>query len=447
MPKSISGFSKLSKRGKLKWIVENFFKDPELVMKELKSYWLSDEEQQKILDGFSENTISNFHLPFSVSPNWLINNQTYCVPMVIEESSVVAAASSAAKYWQSRGGFNAEVLGVEKLGQIHFTYQGDEEDLQMAMPAVEEQLRKATAALTANMEQRGGGVKRIELKKLTEGPSDCYTLLVSFHTADSMGANFINSVLEVMGQSLRTFSNGHEKLKQGDLTVLMAILSNLTPDCLVRVSVEVPIDQLACPGTGISPQEFAHRFYLAVQIARADPYRAATHNKGIFNGVDAVVIATGNDFRAVEACGHAYAARDGQYRSLSHCSLDDDIFRFWMDLPLALGTVGGLTSLHPMARRSLELLDNPSAEILMQIAASVGLAQNFAALRSLVTIGIQQGHMRMHLSNILSRLEATEREIKEALVYFADRAVSHSAVQEFLHLLRDKSTIEGDLSA
>jgi len=427
-------------------MVENFFKDPELVMKELKSYWLPDEEQQKILDGFSENTISNFHLPFSVSPNWLINDQTYCVPMVIEESSVVAAASSAAKYWQSRGGFKAEVLGIEKLGQIHFTYAGRVEDLQTVMPALDKRLRQDTAALTANMEQRGGGIQRIELKKIDNGPKYAYTLVVFFHTADSMGANFINSVLEVMAQSLRKYAAGHPKLKQGELTIVMAILSNLTPQCLVRVSVTSPIDQLACPGTGISPQEFAKRFHLAVEIARADPYRAATHNKGIFNGVDAVVISTGNDFRAVEACGHAYAARDGQYRSLSFCSIDDGIFHFWMDLPLALGTVGGLTSLHPMARRSLELLENPSAESLMKIAASVGLAQNFAALRSLVTIGIQQGHMRMHLSNILSRLEATEKEMKEALVYFADRAVSHGAVQEFLQLLRSQAQVEGDLS-
>ena len=445
MQKSISGFSKLSKRGKLRWMVENFFKDPELVMNELKSYWLRDEEQQKILDGFSENTISNYHLPFSVSPNWLINGTTYCVPMVIEESSVVAAASSAAKYWQSRGGFKAEVLGIEKLGQIHFTFEGREEDLRNKLPDLETSLRKDAAELTANMEKRGGGVQRIELKKLVGGPQHCYTLVVFFHTADSMGANFINSVLEVMAESLRTYAEDHQELQKGNLTVLMAILSNLTPDCLVRVSVEAPISQLACPGNQISPDEFAQRFYLAVAIAKADPYRATTHNKGIFNGVDAVVIATGNDFRAVEACGHAYAARDGQYRSLSNCSIDGGVFRFWMDLPLALGTVGGLTTLHPMARRSLELLDNPSATSLMQIAGSVGLAQNFAALRSLVTIGIQQGHMRMHLSNILSRLEATEKEIKEALVHFADRAVSHTAVQEFLQLVRSRTKIEGDL--
>ena len=159
-------------------------------------------------------------------------------------------------------------------------------------------------------------------------------------------------------------------------------------------------------------------------------------NKGIYNGIDAVVIATGNDFRAIEACGHTYAAKDGQYSSLSHCSIKDGIFKFWIDLPLAVGTVGGLTSLHPIAKRSLELLEEPSAQELMSIIATAGLAQNFSALRSLVTTGIQQGHMKMHLQNILNQLKATKDEELAAIEHFANEIVSYSAVREYLDKFR-----------
>ena len=181
---------------------------------------------------------------------------------------------------------------------------------------------------------------------------------------------------------------------------------------------------------------FAVKFSKAVRIARLDPYRATTHNKGIFNGIDAVVLATGNDFRAIEACGHTYAARDGQYRSLSQCEVKNNTFKFWMDIPLAIGTVGGLTKLHPLAHRSLELLGHPNARELMMVIAATGLAQNFAAVRSLVTTGIQQGHMKMHLLNILNHLGANEQEAKEAVVYFKDRVVSFASVREFLDWAR-----------
>ena len=183
-------------------------------------------------------------------------------------------------------------------------------------------------------------------------------------------------------------------------------------------------------------ESLARRFAMAVRIAQIDPYRATTHNKGIYNGIDAVVLATGNDFRAIEACGHTYAARDGQYRSLSRCTVHDGIFHFELEIPLALGTVGGLTALHPLARLSLELLGRPSARELMQIVAAVGLAQNFAAVRSLVTTGIQQGHMKMHLTNILNHLGANEAESAAAQSYFTGQTVSFSAVRTFLDQTR-----------
>lgn len=436
--KTISGFSKLSKRGKIKWLVENFFKDPEHVMKDLISYWHHDEGQQQILDGFSENTVSNFPMPYGLAPNFVIDGKTYCVPMVIEESSVVAAASAAAKFWMTRGGFKTEILGTTKIGQVHFKWEGQAIKLYQLFPEIKEYLIDNARSITLNMEKRGGGIKDIELIDFSDEEPHLYQLRASFETCDSMGANFINSVLENFAASLEQFFLDHKNLddKERDVDIVMSILSNYTPECLVRAGVECRVEELGKFKGGLDAESFAEKFRTAMSIAHIDPYRATTHNKGIFNGIDAIVLATGNDFRAIESCGHTYAARDGQYRSLSHCEVKDGIFKFWLDIPLAVGTVGGLTSLHPIAKRSLELLGNPDAEELMRIIATVGLAQNFAAIRSLVTVGIQQGHMKMHLMNVLNHLQATENEIKEALVHFSDKVVSFSSVREFLQGLR-----------
>ena len=216
----------------------------------------------------------------------------------------------------------------------------------------------------------------------------------------------------------------------------MSILSNYVPECLVRAEVSCRVDELTLDGH-FSGEEFAEKFMQAVRIAEVEPYRAVTHNKGIMNGVDAVVIATGNDFRAVEAGVHAYAAKDGHYASLSHASLDNGIFKFWMDIPLALGTVGGLTGLHPMVKLALEMLGKPSAPQLMEIVAVAGLAQNFAALRSLTTTGIQKGHMKMHLLNILNQIGANTTEKEQLVQHFKTNSVSHRAVVDALKNLRD----------
>lgn len=432
--KIISGFSKLSKVGKLKWLAENFFKDPQSTIEELRSYWHSDDDQQKILDGFSENTISNFPMPFGVAPNFLIDGKPYAVPMVIEESSVVAAASMAAKYWMSRGGFKTTILGTIKIGQVHFKWFGGKELFIKIFPQIKADLIQEAKSITANMDKRGGGILDIELLDFTEKEDGLYQLRCSFETCDSMGANFINSVLEQFGKSLQTFIFNHPSTsgQSNQLMVIMCILSNFTPDCLVRAEVSCPISELGTMGFDLDAEALAYKFWTAIRIAEIDPYRATTHNKGIFNGIDAVVLATGNDFRAIEACGHAYAAKDGQYKSLSHCSIEDDVFRFWIDMPLAVGTVGGLTNLHPIAKKSLELLGNPTAEELMKVIAVTGLAQNFAAIRSLITTGIQSGHMKMHLVNILHQLKARDNEIKNAVEYFSDKVVSFSAVRDFL---------------
>ena len=435
---AVTGFSKMSKRHKLRWLVENFFKDPDSVKSELKSFWHRNEDQQKILDGFSENTITNYYMPYGVAPNFLINDKTYCVPMVIEESSVVAAAASAAKYWQTRGGFKAEVLSTRKIGQVHFSWDGDAEKLNSVFEELKVALLSSVEVITTNMRRRGGGVQDIQLLNMTDLEKGYYQLKVSFETCDSMGANFINSVLEEFSKTLQNFVAKNEVLvKDGnEVQIIMSILSNYTPECLVRVAVECPIADLGSFENGYNSQQFADAFYKAIRIAQIDSYRATTHNKGIFNGIDAVVIATANDFRAIEACGHTYASRDGQYRSLSNCSIEDGMFKFWLDLPLALGTVGGLTKLHPIANRSLELLGNPGAKELMQIIAATGLAQNFAAIKSLITTGIQKGHMKMHLRNILNHLNATEEETKKVMIHFEEKVVSFSSVREFLETLR-----------
>jgi hydroxymethylglutaryl-CoA reductase len=217
----------------------------------------------------------------------------------------------------------------------------------------------------------------------------------------------------------------------------MCILSNFVPNCVVRAEVSCPVAELN-EDKSIIAEEFASKFVTAVKIAEIEPYRAVTHNKGIMNGIDAVVIATGNDFRAVEAGVHAYASKDGKYSSLSHAKIENDIFTFWLDVPLALGTVGGLTSLHPLVKFSLELLGNPGAKELMEIIAVAGLAQNFAALRSLTTSGIQQGHMKMHLNNILNQHKATKEEKEKVVAYFAEQTVSHNLVVDYLDQLRKK---------
>ena len=343
--------------------------------------------------------------------------------MAVEESSVVAAASLVAKFWSTRGGFRTEVISTKKTGQVHFIYQGKYSDLKDYFQTKKDQLLKATETITRNMRKRGGGILDIELKNRTQGLQNYYQLHVTFETIDSMGANFINSCLEAIAK----------EFKKDDIEIVMSILSNYIPECLVRAQVRCKINEL-----GDNAEEFVQKFYQAVQIAELEPYRAVTHNKGIMNGIDAVILATGNDFRAVEAGAHAYASRDGQYRSLTHCSIDNGIFSFWLEIPLAVGTVGGLTSLHPLAKLSLEMLQNPSAKELMQIVAAAGLAQNFAALRALVTTGIQQGHMKMHLQNILNQLGATEIEKRHLLEHFKDQPVTHNAVVEQYRKLKIK---------
>ena len=423
MSKMISGFSKLTKEEKINWLATNYFTNQTEIISTLKKYWNSDELLQQLHDDFIENTISNFYLPYGVAPNFLINNTSYAIPMVIEESSVVAAASLVAKFWSTRGGFKAEVLSTTKIGQVHFMYTGDKNELIQYFNSKKELFKIATASITKNMEKRGGGILDIQLIDKTEKLPNYYQIHVTFETVDSMGANFINSCLEAIAKEFRSDA----------IEIVMSILSNYVPECLVRAEVSCSIEELG----GEDPQQFAKKFHQAVQIAGVEPHRAVTHNKGIMNGIDAVVLATGNDFRAIEAGVHAYASRSGHYTSLTHCEITNGIFRFWIEIPLAVGTVGGLTSLHPLAKLSLEMLQRPSAKELMMIIATAGLAQNFAALRALTTKGIQHGHMKMHLMNILHQLEADEHEKAVIANYFDGKTVTHSAVVDKFQELRN----------
>lgn len=436
--KTVSGFSKMSKVEKIDWLSDQLGNKNSQLVKEMQLYWHPNPSIQKKFDEFSENTLTNFDLPFGIAPNFLINGKVYSVPMVIEESSVVAAASLGAKFWLERGGFKTRVISTIKVGQVHFQWQGNKEKLFKYFEETKTELLNTVAPLTTNMELRGGGISDLRLIDMTDKIENYYQLKLEAETCNAMGANFINTILEELARSFKTAVSLDTRFEntEKDVQIIMSILSNYTPDCLVEASVECPIEELGQFAGNMSPREFAQRFATAVRIAEIDPNRAVTHNKGIMNGIDAVVLATGNDFRAIEACAHAYASRTGNYRSLSTVSLMDDKFKFSIQIPLAVGTVGGLTSLHPLAKTSLAILENPSSTDLMQIMAAVGLAQNFGAVKSLVTTGIQKGHMKLHLLNILSQMNATQDEIEKGKSFFSDKVVSYTGVRDFLKSVR-----------
>ena len=439
MNNAVTGFSKLSKEEKINWIAKEYFSNPEEAISLLKNYWNTDLKIQQLHDEFIENTITNFYLPLGVAPNFLINGKYKTIPMAIEESSVVAAAAKSAKFWSNRGGFKATVLNTEKIGQVHFMFQGDPEKLTLFFNEIKDQLYVETESITRNMQKRGGGILAIELRNKTHLLEHYFQLHVTFETKDSMGANFINSCLEQFAKTLKEAAQSYPLFTDSEkqIEVVMRILSNYVPNCVVRAEVSCPIADLAEKSIP-NPKEFAEKFLQAVKIAEIEPFRAVTHNKGIMNGIDAVVVATGNDFRAVEAGIHAYASKSGQYASLSHAKIENGHFYFWIEVPLALGTVGGLTSLHPLVKLALEMLENPSAKELMEVVAVAGLAQNFAALRSLTTTGIQEGHMKMHLNNIINQFQASTEERIAIKNHFKENAVSHASVVDFITKIRQQ---------
>lgn len=427
----IKGYSKLKEEEKRK-LVSSLCADPLDAVSLMKSFLYADEKLREQFMDLSENTISSHHLPYGIAPNFVIDGNIYHIPMVIEESSVIAAAASAARFWAERGGFRVTQLNATKLGHVYFRWHRNPLELKEKWPLIRPLLFDRLKEFTSNMERRGGGVSTLELLDDTTKIDKLFRLKAEFETVDSMGANFINTCLEELAKGLSGQLNTNPEDTNPPCQVVMAILSNYTDQC--TVTVEVGCERKALKGitAGFSIDEFTDKVTLAYEIAATDLYRAVTHNKGIMNGIDAVLIATGNDFRAIEAACHAFASRSGHYRALSWCETDASNICIKLRVPMPVGTVGGITNLHPLARMSLEILGNPAAPELMGIIASAGLASNFAAVQSLVTTGIQKGHMKLHITNILNILNADTRQRLEALAHFEGKTVSFAAVKEFM---------------
>ncbi len=337
-------------------------------------------------DKFVENVLGTYALPYGVALNVRVNGHDHVVPMVIEEPSVVAAASNAAKMVRSGGGFYADMDPPRMIAQVEVRALRD-------APASAERLRRAMTEIVAlanaavpGLVARGGGARGIEVRVLAE---DVLALHVHVDCQDAMGANLVNTVAEAVADRVAAIAGGKVGLR---------ILSNLCDQRCVRVRCSVPASALATEA--MPGEEVIDGVAGASRFAELDPYRAATHNKGIMNGVDAVVMATGNDWRAVEAGAHAFAARTGRYRPLAVWRRQGDELEGRLEMPLALGTVGGTLRVHPAARLSLRMLNVSDAQELAAIAASVGLASNLAALRALATDGIQRGHMGLHARSV-----------------------------------------------
>ena len=430
------GFSKLSKQEKIDWVLKTFFKSGLKDSEILKKYWNDDNSIQTIHDEFAENTITNFYLPLGVAPNFIIDEINYTIPMAIEESSVVAAACKSAKFWSKRGGFKSTIVNTTKTGQVHFKFNGSSKKINDLFNSIKNKLKDSCKEITKNMNERGGGIKNMKLLDKTKSIKNYFQIAVEFDTVDSMGANFINSCLEQIALSFETEFNRSNIFNDGEkLKIIMSILSNYTPECVVKVELKSKISNLKSKDIS-DPENFAKKFVEAVEIAEKDVSRAVTHNKGIMNGIDAVVIATGNDFRAVEAAIHAYASKDGTYKSLTHAKIENDELIYWIEIPISIGTVGGIINLHPMVKWCLNLLQQPNSKQLMSIIGAAGLAQNFSAIKSLITSGIQVGHMKMHLINILNSLGANDNEKTKMIEYFKSNKVTFNSVKTVLEKLR-----------
>ena len=365
---------------------------------------LTEEEQsllfkamdKDLADHMIENVVGTFTLPLGIALNFRVNNEDVFIPMATEESSVVAAASKAAKIARKRGGFRTESTDPIMIGQIQIL------DVDDVATASEKILQEKNKLLTvANAQDKilidlGGGAKDLAVRILTSSFGKMIVVHLYIDVCDAMGANAVNTMVEALAPVIEDISGGRVRLK---------ILSNLADQRLVKSRAIFDKDL-------IGGEKVVDAFLESVELAKIDPYRAATHNKGIMNGIDAVIIATGNDFRAIEAGAHAYAARNGQYTSLTN---------YWKDetgnlvgeikLPLALGIVGGAGSIHPTAQMCKKMMRISSAQQLSELVASVGLAQNFAAVLALSTVGIQKGHMSLHAKNIAMMAGANEEDI------------------------------------
>ncbi len=400
-----------------------------------------DEEDEAILPGrgltpeqaglMIENSIGVLGMPLGVAANFLVNGRDYLIPMAVEEPSIVAGASLAAKLVRQGGGFFAEADEPVMIGQIQVIGIADLRAASRAVSAQKAQLLAAADRAQPNFVRRGGGARDIEVRALPETPAGpMLVVYLLFDTRDAMGANAINTVSEALVPMVEELTGGQ---------AIMSILSNLTDRRRVAVRCRLPASSL--DSAELSGDEVARRIAAASALAFADPYRAATHNKGIMNGIDAVCLATGNDWRAVEAGAHAFAARDGQYRGLSTWSVNEDgDLAGEMTLPMAVGIVGGATRVNPTARVAMKILAVASAVELGEVMAAVGLAQNLAALRAMVTTGIQDGHMRLHARQVAMAAGASGNDVEKIAAQMVAEKNVRVQRAETLLLERNKIT-------
>ncbi len=373
---------------------------------------LNDDDAQALRDsGLSaaqadlmiENVLGRYSLPFALAPNFRINGRDYLVPMVIEEPSVVAACSYAAKLFRKAGGFSASSDEPIMIGQLQLLDLPDIENAIERIKAQKDEVLVKANELGGSIVSRGGGAVDLKFRPLRDTPVGAMLIMhLLFDARDAMGANAVNSALEHIAPLIESISGGRVNLR---------ILSNLSDRRKARAEGNIAAEHLTT--SAASGAAVADAIIEAAAFAECDPYRAATHNKGIMNGIDALLVATGNDWRAAEAGAHAYAARDGRYRSLTKWWKDErGDLRGRIELPLAAGIVGGATGAHRGARTALKLLNLRSARELAEVAAAVGLAQNFAAIRALATDGIQSGHMRLHARQLALTAGASEEEAR-----------------------------------
>jgi hydroxymethylglutaryl-CoA reductase len=377
-----------------------------------------------------ENVVGVFGLPLGIAANFLVNEREVLVPMAIEEPSVVAGASHMARLVRDSGGFQAKADTSHMIGQIQLLDLSDLAAAESALLAAESEILSTANAASARMVELGGGARGVEVRRLENAPgSPMLVVHLIYDTVDSMGANTINTVLESVAPLTEAITGGRAHLR---------ILSNLADRRLVRASCKIQPETLSFEQ--FAGPQVRDGIVEAWAFAAADPYRAATHNKGIMNGIDAVLIATGNDWRAVEAGAHAYASRSGRYAPLTRWGVDD---KGWLggelELPMAVGTVGGATRAHPAAKACLRLMQVETAQQLSEVVAAVGLAQNLAALRALATEGIQRGHMGLHARQLAMAAGASGTQIERiARLMVQDGKVGRQRAQELLdHLNRD----------
>ncbi len=420
---SWNGFSKKSYQERLELLKAQALLSPE------KQTSLEQDEQISVTvaDQLSENVVGTFSLPYSLVPEVLVNGQEYTVPYVTEEPSVVAAASYASKIIKRAGGFTAQVHERQMIGQVALYQVANPEQAQEKIASKKAELLELANQAYPSIVKRGGGARDLHVEQI-KGETDFLVVYLHVDTQEAMGANMLNTMLEALKPVLEELSQGQS---------LMGILSNYATDSLVTASCCIAFRYLSRQKD--QGREFAEKIALASQFAQADPYRATTHNKGIFNGIDAILIATGNDWRAIEAGAHAFASRDGRYQGLSSWRLDLETEELVgeMSLPMPVATKGGSIGLNPRVALSHELLGNPSAKELAQLIVSIGLAQNFAALKALVSTGIQQGHMKLQAKSLALLAGASESEVAplvERLI--ADKTFNLETAQRYLENLR-----------